>query len=70
MFKIFFLFLAIFFNTVFANVTMYSPSKFYAGDPVLFSLEALGSDIEFPKMNDIEGFEVTKKWKLQFNFNH
>jgi len=60
MFKKIFLFLFFLINTLCANVVMHSPGKFYAGEPVIFSLEAFGNDIEFPVINDIAGLSVQK----------
>ena len=60
MFKRCILFLTIFISWVFADVVMHTPSQFYGGEPVVFSLEASGSNIEFPVIDDIEGFLVSK----------
>jgi len=47
-------------NFVFADVIMNSQSKFYAGEAVVFTLEANGRSIEFPLINNIDGFSVSK----------
>ena len=47
-------------NFVYANISMHSPAKFYVGEPVIFTLEAIGNNILFPKIENIEGFIVTK----------
>ena len=47
-------------SAVVANVSMNSSDKFYSGEAVLFSLEASGSDIDFPEIKTIDGFVVTQ----------
>lgn len=55
-----FLFL-IFFNLfVFANVSITSPKSFTDGDAIYFSIEAIGEDIVFPKIEKIESYLVEK----------
>lgn len=60
MFKKTILFLFLLMNCLYANVTIHSPSKFYAGEPVIFSLEAFGNDIQFPRIDSILGMRVQK----------
>jgi len=55
-----FLFLTLFINFLYANVFINAQNKFYAGDAVVFTLEANGRDITFPQIENIDGFTVSK----------
>lgn len=51
----------IFFTTfIFANVVLEAPNEFVKGDSVVFSIKASGSNIEFPTIDNIDGFDVQK----------
>ncbi|NQY95042.1 MAG: BatD family protein, partial [Campylobacteraceae bacterium] len=54
------LFLLLFLNFVFASVFINTQDKFYVGEAVLFTIEANGSNIQFPKIANIDGFTVSK----------
>ncbi len=54
------LLLILFINFIYADVLMDSQSKFYTGDAVVFTLEANGRNIEFPNINNVDGFSVSK----------
>ena len=60
MLKKYFLILLIFTSLASANVTMNSPSSFHVGEPLIFSLEAIGGDIKLPVIKSIDGFIVTQ----------
>lgn len=53
------LFLIILFNlSLLAKVTLYAPDSFTKGESLIFSLEAIGSSVKFPKIEKIEGYLV------------
>lgn len=60
MFKNLFLILIFLISYAYANVSMQSPNEFHVGEPLVFTLEAVGSDIEFPEIKSIEGFIVSQ----------
>ena len=43
---------------LFATVNLKAPKSFYMGEPYMFTLEATGSNIEFPSINSVDGYEV------------
>lgn len=49
------IFLNLFFISLFANVQINIPKSIIKGDAVVFSIEASGNDIEFPKLTSING---------------
>ena len=49
------IFLNLFFISLFANVQINIPKSIIKGDSVVFSIEASGNDIEFPKLSSING---------------
>lgn len=53
-----FIFYILFLSTLSANVTIKAPSSFIAGEAVFFSIEAIGENIIFPKIDKIENYEV------------
>ena len=71
-------------TVVYANVSLNIQEQFFDGDPVLFTFEINGSDIQLPIIDQIEGFTVSKsgsssslsivngkkKQKLFYHFGH
>jgi len=55
-----FLLFTLFINFLYANVFINTQNKFYAGDAVVFTLEANGREIIFPKIENVDGFPVIK----------
>jgi len=47
-------------SVVYANVSLNIQEQFFEGDPVLFTFEINGSDIQLPLIDQIEGFTVSK----------
>jgi len=47
-------------SVVYANVSLNIQEQFFEGDPVLFTFEISGSDIQLPIIDQIEGFTVSK----------
>lgn len=52
--SLFFLFI----SYVYAEVNLRAPSSFIKGEPYYFEIEAVGSSIEFPTIDKIDGFTV------------
>ena len=50
--------LIFFLGTLCANVTLKAPASFIVGEPVFFTIEAIGENIVFPKIEKIENYEV------------
>ncbi len=54
-----FLFIFIYFNIcLFASVTMQAPDSFVKGESYIFKFEAIGSSIDFPEIEKIDGYLV------------